>query len=169
MVFISRDVKEDEFMKKMCLILIFMFSSFSCFASGVASGVVLKLKRDGNFFALSIENRSNVNIKVSRHFTQNPAFGLIEFDAEAGGHRFIFQTPPNENFPTESDYIILNNDELYGRIFNISTFRKMYQIKSNCFYLLASYRDVLAKKFLAISETLKSNKIQICAKAKGRS
>jgi hypothetical protein len=130
----------------------------------MAGDIQLGLQQSDDLVVLTIVNISDGNVRVSRLFTQNPAFGLLEFDVSVDGKRFGPLTPPNENFPVASDYVNLAPFDVTGRAFYISEIRKHYRVSSGCFYLSIKYHDVLAEKFMAFSKTIESNKIRICEK-----
>ena len=145
-------------MRKILSFLLLMSIATYC----VAADVHLDLRVRENFLIISIENFSLNDIKVSRLFTQNPAFGLIVFHIMADGHNVGFKSPPNENFPSRYDYIILRPFDVFGRALSISEIRRSYDISSKCFLLSVEYRDVLAKKFNSLPLVLKSNQVRIC-------
>lgn len=145
-------------MKRVCLLLALLISSTQC----MAANVVLNLQNYGDLIIINVINMSQENIKVSRLFTENPGFGLVEFFVIVDGRRVGPLTPPNENFPVASDYIDLPPLDAVGKAFYISEIRRRYRVGNGCFNLTVEYHDVMAKKFDAYSKEIESNKIHVC-------
>jgi len=128
----------------------------------MAADVLLNVHKNGTLIVISAINISHEDIKVSRLFTKNPAFGLVEFYISVNGRRHQPLTSPYENLPEASDYIILSPLDAVGEAFYISEIRRRYRTGKGCFNLHVEYHDVMAKKFGAYQGTIESNKIYIC-------
>jgi len=147
-------------MKKM--ILLFLLSI--PFAQGRAADVLLNLNRSDDLIIVSIVNPSERDIKVSKVFTINPAFGLVKFYVNVNGRRHPSVSYPDEILPSVSDYTILSPFDVVGRAFDISEIRRRYRTGKDCFDLHVEYHDVMAQKFGAYQGTLESNTIYVCEK-----
>jgi hypothetical protein len=128
----------------------------------LAEDVRLKLHNQGDFVVISIENFSTKEVRISKLFTQNPAFGLISLKIMVNGRPVRFNSPPNENLPSKSDYVTLRPFDVIGRALYISDIRRSYGVTAKCFSMSAKYHDVFAKKFDSFSLTIDSNQIHIC-------
>lgn len=146
-------------MRNLLFSLIMMISSTTCC---LADGVRLDLHSHDDFVVVSIENTSSKDVKVSRLFTQKPAYGLIGVHLMVDGRRVFLNSSLNEEVPSKSDYFILKPFDVIGRSFYISDIKRIYGITARCFSMSVTYHDVFAKKFDSLSLTLKSNKIRIC-------
>lgn len=147
-------------MRLICLLLVVVGFSGSC----VAGDVSLYLGKDNDLILVSVVNTSQGKVKVSRLFTENPGYGLIEFFVYVNGVRFGSLIPPNENLPVASNYIELSPLGTVGKAFYVSDIRKRYRVPEGCFHLTVEYHDIMARKFDAYSGTLKSNDIYVCDK-----
>lgn len=146
-------------MRSLLFYLIILMSSTTCC---LADGVRLELHSHEEFVVVSIENTSLKDIKVSRLFTQNPAFGLLGVHLMVDGRRVILNSALNEDFPSKSDYVILKPFDMIGRAFYISDIKRIYGITARCFSMSVTYHDVFAKKFDSLPLILKSNQIRMC-------
>ena len=147
-------------MRLVCLLFVMWVFPVQC----VAGNVLLNLKKSGDIIVVSVINMSQESIKVSRLFTENPGYGLVEFFVYVNGVRFGPLIPPNENLPVASNYIELSPLDTVGRVFYISDIRKKYRVGEKCFNLTVEYHDVMYRKFDAYAGTLKSNSIYVCKK-----
>ncbi|HWX66221.1 MAG TPA: hypothetical protein VNZ27_07275 [Rhodanobacter sp.] len=145
-------------MNKLLYALIFITLSAHCYAEDIH----LDLQNKNDFVIVSVENFSPKDVRVSKLFTQNPAFGLITVNLWVNGRIVGFKSPPNENFPSESDYLTLRPFDIMGRIFPIADIRRSYGITAKCFLMSVTYHDVMAKKYMAYASTIKSKQITIC-------
>jgi len=144
--------------RMVCLLLALWISSAQC----RSADVVLNLQKYNNTVVISVINLSKRSVKISRLFTENPGYGLVEFFIYVDGRRSGPLIPPNEPLPISSDYIELSPFDVVGRVFSIPYIRKEYRVGNSCFNLTVEYHDIMAQKFGAYSETVKSNEIYIC-------
>lgn len=141
------------------LCVLFIFST-QCMAADLS----ISLHKSGNLIIVSLINVSQNTLKVSRLFTENPGYGLVEFYVDVDGRRVGPLTPANENLPTESDYIDLSYLDAVGKAFYISEIRKRYRVGNGCFDLTVEYHDIMAKKFDGYPGAIESNRIHVCEK-----
>lgn len=130
----------------------------------MAADVQLNLHKSGDLIVVSIINRSEHDVNVSKVFTINPAFGTVKFYVSVDGRKHPSVSYPDEIFPSASDYTILSPFDVIGRAFDISEMRRRYRTGEGCFDLHVEYHDVMAKKFGAYPDTLESNRIDVCEK-----
>jgi hypothetical protein len=145
-------------MIKMLILLFFALLATHCMAEDVRVNL---WQRDG-LVGVSVENLSQKDIKVSKLFTQNPAFGSIQLRLTVEDKIFGLTSPPNEDLPSESDYILLKPMHFFGQSFYISDIRRWYGVSAKCFYMSATYHDAFAHKFGAFSNIVKSTKVYVC-------
>jgi len=145
-------------MKNLLVFMILCFLSCQVYADGV----VLAIQKNNDFLVISVENFSTSVVKVSKLFTQNPAFGLISLNLTVDGRSVGFTSPPNENLPSDADYVLLRPFDVVGKILSIAEVRRSYGIGRKCFFISTTYHDVMAKKYGALTETLKSDQIKVC-------
>lgn len=150
-------------MKKIIMLLLLLIPSMQ----GRAADVLLNLNRSGDLVIVSIVNLSEHDMKVSKVFTINPAFGLFKFYVNINGHRHPSVSYPDEIPPSVSDYTILSPFDVVGRAFDISEIRRRYRTGKDCFDLHVEYHDIRAQEFGAYQGTLESNTIDVCEKRRG--
>ncbi|HEY9132885.1 MAG TPA: hypothetical protein VIM98_14125 [Dyella sp.] len=152
------------FIRHYKLVLIFVFVCLSLFPKLSLADNVFNFRADviGGSLRLSIKNMSGINYKISRLFTQNPAFGVLQVDVRSHGKAYSMVIPPNEDIQSKENYIVLYPGDFFGRDMDIEWMLGLYGIKDGCYDLTIIYHDKMAKEFSAYAGSIKSNTVNVC-------
>lgn len=147
---------------------VILFNVGAGHGSDATGSVTINLARDGDFISVNILNRTPEKVSISKLFTQNPAYGVLQFKIASGGHEHAALVPLNEDIQSRSTYVNLSPYDVYGHEFSIDIIRDIYGVSDSCFNISVSYKDKLAGKYDAFSGDITSKEISICQGKKSK-